>query len=76
VWSINGQEVFELGHNQIVSMIKNAGTQLQIVIERQEPRQTYAHGSFVGLSSIPIPLAVHIGKRLPTTQQKGKDREN
>ncbi len=36
MWSINGQEVFELGHNQIVSMIKNAGTQLQIVIERQE----------------------------------------
>jgi len=34
VWSINGQEVFELAHNQIVSMIKNAGTQLQIVVER------------------------------------------
>jgi len=34
VWSINGQEVFELSHNQIVSMIKNAGTQLQIVVER------------------------------------------
>jgi hypothetical protein len=34
VWSINGQEVFELSHNQIVTMIKNAGTQLQIVVER------------------------------------------
>lgn len=34
VWSINGQEVFELSHNQIVNMIKNAGTQMQIVVER------------------------------------------
>jgi len=34
VWSINGQEVFEMSHNQIVSMIKGAGTSLEMVVER------------------------------------------
>jgi len=34
VWSINGQEVFEMNHNQICSLVKNSGNQLQMVIER------------------------------------------
>merc|ERR1712055_874057 len=34
VWSINGQEVFEMTHNQIVSLIKGAGTSLDLVVER------------------------------------------
>ena len=34
VWSINGQEVFEMTHNQICGLIKASGTQLQMVIER------------------------------------------
>ena len=34
VWSINGQEVFEMTHNEICAIIKNAGTSLQMVIER------------------------------------------
>merc|ERR1711988_1247869 len=34
VWSINGQEVFEMTHNQIVSLIKGAGNSLQLVVER------------------------------------------
>ena len=32
--SINGQEVFEMSHNQIVSLIKNSGTNLALVVER------------------------------------------
>jgi len=34
VWSINGQEVFEMNHNQICTLVKNSGNQLQMVIER------------------------------------------
>jgi len=34
VWSINGQEVFEMSHNQICSLIKSAGTSLEMVVER------------------------------------------
>merc|ERR1712106_349756 len=34
VWSINGEEVFEMGHNQICNMIKNAGTSLEMIVER------------------------------------------
>jgi hypothetical protein len=34
VWSINGQEVFEMSHNQICSLIKGAGNSLQMVVER------------------------------------------
>jgi len=34
VWSINGNEVFEMSHNQIVSMIKGAGNSLEMVVER------------------------------------------
>ena len=34
VWSINGQEVFEMSHNQICSLIKGAGTSIQLVVER------------------------------------------
>jgi len=34
VWSINGQEVFEMNHNQICNLVKNSGNQLQMVIER------------------------------------------
>merc|ERR1711992_397902 len=34
VWSINGQEVFEMTHNQICSLIKSAGTSIQMVVER------------------------------------------
>jgi len=34
VWSINGQEVFEMNHNQICSLVKGSGNQLQMVIER------------------------------------------
>ena len=37
IWSINGQEVFELAHNQICGIIKSAGTSLQMVVERWEP---------------------------------------
>merc|ERR1712158_265431 len=34
VWSINGQEVFEMNHNQICNLVKGSGNQLQMVIER------------------------------------------
>merc|ERR1711934_165280 len=34
VWSINGQEVFEMNHNQICTLVRNSGNQLQMVIER------------------------------------------
>merc|ERR1712203_382205 len=34
IWSINGQEVFEMAHNQICGIIKSAGTSLQMVVER------------------------------------------
>lgn len=34
VWNINGQEVFDMSHNQICSLIKNAGTSLEMVVER------------------------------------------
>jgi len=34
VWSINGKEVFEMSHNQIVSLIKNAGNSLTMIVER------------------------------------------
>jgi len=34
VWSINGQEVFEMNHNQICQLVKSSGNQLQMVIER------------------------------------------
>jgi hypothetical protein len=34
VWSINGQEVFELTHNQICSLIKGAGNRMEMVVER------------------------------------------
>ena len=36
IWSINGQEVFEMAHNQICGIIKSAGTSLQMVVERCE----------------------------------------
>ena len=39
IWSINGQEVFEMAHNQICGIIKSAGTSLQMVIERCDHRQ-------------------------------------
>ena len=34
IWSINGQEVFEMSHNQICGLIKSAGTSIQMVVER------------------------------------------
>lgn len=34
IWSINGQEVFEMSHNQICGIIKSAGTSIQMVVER------------------------------------------
>ena len=34
VWSINGQEVFEMSHNQICNIIKGAGTSIEMVVER------------------------------------------
>jgi hypothetical protein len=34
VWSLNGQEVFEMTHNQIVTLIKNSATSLELVVER------------------------------------------
>jgi len=34
VWSINGQEIFEMSHNQICNLIKTSGNQLQMVVER------------------------------------------
>jgi len=33
---VNGKEVFDMGHNQLVQMIKTAGQQLQLEIERGE----------------------------------------
>ena len=32
--SINEKEVFDMSHNDITSMIKNAGTTLELVVER------------------------------------------
>ena len=34
IWQINGKEVFELGHNDCVAEIKNAGTSLTLATER------------------------------------------
>ena len=34
IWSINGQEVFEMTHGQICNLIKSAGNQIQMVVER------------------------------------------
>merc|ERR1712203_295153 len=34
IWSINGQEVFEMAHNRICQIIKSAGTSMEMVIER------------------------------------------
>jgi C-terminal processing protease CtpA/Prc len=34
IWQINGKEVFELGHNDCVAEIKNAGTSLALSTER------------------------------------------
>merc|ERR1739845_277795 len=34
IWQINGKEVFELGHNDCVNEIKNAGTSLSLATER------------------------------------------
>jgi len=34
IWQINGKEVFELGHNDCVTEIKNAGTSLTLATER------------------------------------------
>ena len=34
VFDINGKEVFEMSHNEIVGMIKNAGTSLTLTVER------------------------------------------
>ncbi len=34
IWQINGQEVFELSHNQCVDAIKNSGTSLTLAAER------------------------------------------
>jgi len=34
VWNINGQEVFEMTHNQICNLIKGAGTSMEMVVER------------------------------------------
>jgi len=34
VWNINGQEVFEMSHNQICQLIKSAGNSMEMVIER------------------------------------------
>merc|ERR1712106_769335 len=39
VWSINGQEVFEMSHNQICSLIKSAGTSLEMVVDRGDQAQ-------------------------------------
>jgi len=33
---VNGKEVFDMGHSQLVQMIKNIGTDLEIEIERAE----------------------------------------
>ena len=32
--SINGKEVFEMSHSDICSMVKNAGTSMELVVER------------------------------------------
>jgi len=34
IWQINGKEVFEMGHNDCVNEIKNAGTSLTLATER------------------------------------------
>ena len=34
IWSINGQEVFEMSHNQICGLIKSSGNSIQMVVER------------------------------------------
>ena len=34
VWNINGQEVFEMTHNQICNLIKGAGTSMEMVVQR------------------------------------------
>merc|ERR1712087_191619 len=34
IFDINGKEVFEMSHNEIVGMIKNAGTSLTLTVER------------------------------------------
>ena len=31
---VNGKEVFDMGHSQLVQMIKNIGTDLEVEIER------------------------------------------
>ena len=34
IWSINGEEVFEMSHNQICGLIKSSGNSIQMVVER------------------------------------------
>ena len=33
--SVNGQEVFELNHAQLVNLIKTSGNSMQVAVERQ-----------------------------------------
>lgn len=42
---VNGTEVFEMGHNQLVQMIKNVGQELELEIERAE-EEDYVVPSF------------------------------
>lgn len=38
IWTVNGQEVFEMSHNECVEAIKKAGTTLKLSTERLEKK--------------------------------------